>query len=86
MLYFPMTSDLANVPLQESYMAYTVGFGKRNKPGVSTVRTNTAQEALELAEALKRSNEEIKFIDTPTDGHVGIDMLRVLAKEEAGEA
>ena len=60
--------------------------GKRNKPGVSTVRTNTAQEAIEPAEALTRSDEEIQFIDTPTDGRVGIDMLRVLAKEEAGEA
>jgi hypothetical protein len=64
-------------------MVYKVGFGKRNKPGVSTVRTNTAQEAIELAEALTRSDEEIQFIDTPTDGRVGIDMLRVLAKEEA---
>ena len=25
---------------------YKVGFGKRNKPDVSTVRTNTAQEAM----------------------------------------
>jgi hypothetical protein len=56
-------------------MVYTVGFGKRNKPGVSTVRTNTAQEAIELAEALTRSDEEIQFIDTPTDGRVGIDMF-----------
>jgi hypothetical protein len=39
-----------------------------------------------LAEALERSDEEIKFIDTPTEGRVGMDMLRVLAKEEAGEA
>jgi len=67
-------------------MIYTVGFGKRNKPGVSTGRTNTAQEAIELAEALTRSDEEIQFIDTPTDGRVGIDMLRVLAKEEAGRS
>jgi hypothetical protein len=67
-------------------MVYTVGFGKRNQPGVSTVRTNTAQEAVELAEALTRSDEDIQFIDMPTDGRVGIDMLRVLAKEEAGQS
>jgi hypothetical protein len=66
-------------------MVYTVGFGTC-EPGVSSVRTNTAQAALELAEALKRNDKEIKFIDTPTNGHVGIDMLRVMAKEEAGEA
>ena len=33
-----------------------------------------------------RMNVRSQFIDTPTDGRVGIDMLRVLAKEEAGEA
>ena len=63
-------------------MAYTIGFGMRNKPEVSTAQTVTAKEALELAEALQRSDKEIKFIDTPTDGRVGMDMLRVLAKEE----
>jgi hypothetical protein len=35
---------------------------------------------------LERSDEEIKFVDTLTEGRVGMDMLRVLAKEEAGEA
>ena len=39
-----------------------------------------------MRRALERSDEEIKFIDTPTEGRVGMDMLRVLAKEEAGEA
>ena len=32
-------------------MVYTIGYGKRNNPDVSTTRRNTAQEALELAEA-----------------------------------
>jgi hypothetical protein len=67
-------------------MVYTIGYGMRNKPSVSTAQRNTAKEALELAEALERSDEEIKFVDTPTEGRVGMDMLRVLAKEEAGEA
>ena len=66
-------------------MVYTIGFGMRNSPDVLSVR-NTAKEALELAEALERRDEEIRFIDTPTDGRVGMNMLRVLAKEEAGEA
>jgi hypothetical protein len=64
-----------------SKMVYTIGFGMRNDE-VSTAQTVTAKEALELAEALQRSDEEIKFIDTPTDGRVGMDMLWVLAKEE----
>jgi hypothetical protein len=71
---------------KEIIMVYTIGYGTRNTPGVSTAQRNTAKEALELAEALERSDEEIKFIDTPTEGRVGMDMLRVLAKEEAGEA
>jgi len=53
---------------------------------VTVIERNTAKEALELAEALERRDEEIRFIDTPTDGRVGMNMLRVLAKEEAGEA
>jgi len=68
-------------------MVYTIGFGMRNNPDVVTViERNTAKEALELAEALERRDEEIRFIDTPTDGRVGMNMLRVLAKEEASEA
>jgi ABC transporter substrate binding protein len=47
------------------------------------VRANTAQDALKLAESLERNEDaEIRFIDTPSDGQVGMDMLRVLAKEE----
>jgi hypothetical protein len=55
-------------------MVYTIGFGKRNSPDVLTVmERNTAKEALELAEALERRDEEIGFIDTPTDGRVGMN-------------
>jgi hypothetical protein len=65
-------------------MVYTIGYGMRNKcrPPIETRR----RKPLELAEALQRSDEEIKFVDTPTEGRVGMEMLRVLAKEEAGEA
>ena len=52
-------------------MVYTIGFGKRNSPDVlNVIERNTAKEALELAEALERKDEEIRFIDTPTDGRV----------------
>jgi hypothetical protein len=67
-------------------MVYTIGFSSRSTIGLSTVRANTAQDALKLAESLERDDAEIRFIDTPSDGQVGMDMLRVLAKEEAGEA
>ena len=66
---------------KEIAMVYTIGFGKRNSPDVlNVIERNTAKEALELAEALERRDEEIRFIDTPTDGRVGMNMLRVLAK------
>jgi hypothetical protein len=65
---------------KEIIMVYTIGYGTRNTPGVSTAQRNTAKEALELAEALERSDEEIKFIDTPTEGRVGMDMLRVFGQ------
>ena len=35
---------------------------------------------------MEQRDEEIRFIDAPTDGRVGMNMLHVLAKEEAGEA
>jgi hypothetical protein len=38
-------------------VAYTIGFGMRNKPEVSTAQTVTAKEALELAEAPQRSDK-----------------------------
>jgi hypothetical protein len=67
-------------------MVYTIGFSSRRTTGLSTVRANTAQDALNLAESLERNDAEIRFIDTPSDGQVAWIMLRVLAKEEAGEA
>ena len=66
-------------------MTYTIGYGMRNKKEESTATRPTAVEALRLVEALVMSDEEIRFIDAPTEGRCGIEMLRVLAKEEAAE-
>ena len=63
-------------------MPYVIGFGARNTLGVSTAEKRTAKEALELVEALQRSEEEIKFIRAPAEGEIGIEMLRVLVSEE----
>jgi hypothetical protein len=49
---------------------------------VSIAETRTAKEALELVEALQRSDEEIKFIRAPAEGEIGVEMLRVLVSEE----
>jgi hypothetical protein len=51
----------------------------RNKPKVSTAEKPTAKEALALVDALQRSDEKIKFIRSPHEGEIGIEMLRVAA-------
>lgn len=64
-------------------MPYVVAFGMRNKKEFSTAEFATAREALKTAEDLQRSDEEIKYVDTPEGRFHSLDMLRVLAKEEA---
>lgn len=63
-------------------MTYVVAFGMRNKKEFSTAKFETAKAAYAEALDLQRSDEEIKYIDTPADGRVDMAMLRVLAKEE----
>jgi hypothetical protein len=38
-----------------------------------------------MISALQRGNENIKFIRSPQEGDIGVEMLRVLAKEEEDE-
>ena len=57
-------------------------FWNENNREVSIAETRTAKEALELVEALQRSDEEIKFIRAPAEGEIGVEMLRVLVNEE----
>jgi hypothetical protein len=48
-------------------------------------RCQDGKEALAIIDALQRRNEEIKFIRSPHEGEFGVEMLRVLAKEEEEE-
>ena len=66
-------------------MPYTVFFGPRNDAQVAGARATTANEALSIIEAIERAQQEIKFIRSPQEGEIGIDMVRVLSKEEAEE-
>ena len=66
-------------------MAYSIVFGMRNEPEVSAAEAATANEALAFIDELQRSDREIKFIRSPHEGEIGIEMLRVLAKEEEEE-
>lgn len=66
-------------------MPYTVFFGMRDKVEVSGARATTANEALAMIHTLQKAEQEIKFIRSPHEGEIGIEMLRVLAKEEEAE-
>ena len=66
-------------------MSYTIGFIPRNQHKVSATEAPTANQALAMIAALQESAEEIKFIRSPQEGEMGIEMLLLLAKEEAEE-
>jgi hypothetical protein len=66
-------------------MPYTVFFGTRNKTTVSGATATTANEALAMVQALQQKEQEIKLIRSPQEGEIGVEMLRVLAKEEQAE-
>jgi hypothetical protein len=66
-------------------MPYTIVFSTSDAQGVLQADTKTALEALTTIGALQRRGEEIKYITSPQEGEIGVEMLRVLAKEEEEE-
>jgi hypothetical protein len=66
-------------------MPYTIVFRTRNTEDVWAADAKTALEALAIVSALQRRSEEIKYITSPQEGEIGVEMLRVLAKEEEEE-
>ncbi len=66
-------------------MPYTVVFRTSNSQDISAADAKTALEALAIVGALQRRSEEIKYITSPQEGEIGVEMLRVLAKEEEEE-
>jgi len=66
-------------------MPYTVVFNAMDNGDASATDATTAKEALAIIDALQRSHEEINFITSPHEGQIGVEMLRVLAKEEEEE-
>jgi hypothetical protein len=66
-------------------MPYTIVFETRNTQGVSAADATTANQALAIVGALQKASEEIKFIQSPQEGDIGVEMLRILAKEEEEE-
>ena len=66
-------------------MSYTIGFTPRNQQGLSAAEAPTANRALAMIAELQEASEEIRFIRSPQEGDMGIEMLLLLAKEEAEE-
>jgi hypothetical protein len=66
-------------------MSYTIGFIPRNQQEVSAAEAATANQALAMIAALRETAKEIKFIRSPQEGEMGIEMLLLLAKEETEE-
>jgi hypothetical protein len=66
-------------------MPYTIVFRTNNAEDVSGMDAKTAIEALMAIDTLQTSGDEIRYITSPQEGEIGVEMLRVLAKEEAEE-
>jgi hypothetical protein len=66
-------------------MPYTIVFSANDAEDVSGVHAKTALEALATIGAIQRRGEEIRYITSPQEGEIGIEMLRVLAREEEEE-
>jgi len=70
---------------REGAMSYTIGFVRKNERDVWATETPTAHQAVAMIATLQESTEEIRFISSPQEGEMGIEMLLLLAKEEAEE-
>jgi hypothetical protein len=66
-------------------MSYTIGFQAKDQQAILATEAATANQAVAIIAALRRSADEIKFIRSPQEGDMGIEMLLLLAKEEAEE-
>lgn len=64
-------------------MQYTVIFG--TKGGLGFAEAPNALEALAIIEVLQSGDEEIKCIRSRQEGEIGVEMLRILAREEEEE-
>ena len=66
-------------------MPYTVVFGAMDELILSATDAPTAKDALAIIKALENDGEKIRFVTSPQEGAIGVEMLRVLAKEEEDE-
>ena len=66
-------------------MLYTIVFATGNACALSATNATTARQALAITEAVQSQHGEIRFITSAQEGEFGVEMLRLLAKEEVEE-
>ena len=66
-------------------MPYTIVFSTTDAKDISGTDAKTALEALTTIGVLQTRGQEIRYITSPQEGEIGVEMLRVLAKEEEEE-
>ena len=66
-------------------MLYTIVFATRNARALSATDATAVRQALAITEALQSQHGEIRFITSAKEGEFGVEMLRLLAKEEVEE-
>lgn len=66
-------------------MPYCIGFEITSPRKLVTAQTATARQALLVIDQVQTRHQELKFIRSPQEGEIGVEMLRLLAKEENEE-
>ena len=64
-------------------MPYCIGFEIKNLR--VTAEAATARQALLVIDQVQKRHQELRFIRSPQEGEIGVEMLRLLAKEEDEE-
>jgi hypothetical protein len=66
-------------------MPYCIGFEISSLRKLVTAQATTAGQALSVIAQIQTRHQELKFIRSPQEGEIGVEMLRLLAKEEDEE-
>ena len=71
---------LERAEVKGGMMPYCIGFETMNLR--VTAEAATAGQALLVIDQVQTRDQELKFIKSPQEGEIGVEMLRLLAKEE----
>ena len=66
-------------------MPYCIGFELMNLRKLVKAEATTSKQALLMLDQVQTRDQELKFIRSPQEGEIGVEMLRLLAKEENEE-